>query len=59
MKKIDITKIRGRYDAIVKVPLPDGSTFNSYEAGDDTEKSLKTIAEKVNEIIDLLNREII
>jgi len=51
MEKIDLTKIRGEYTT------HDEGTMYGLSQGDDTDKSLQTIAAKVNEIIDRLNRE--
>ncbi len=48
MKKINIDELRGRYNIIYS---------NGQEAGDDTEKSLKIIAEKLNELIDLVTKK--
>lgn len=49
MEKIDLSKIRGKWIEM--------STENPHMAkagGDDTVESIKLVAEKVNEIIDLL-----
>lgn len=51
MERIDITKIRGKFSNWDS--WPDGS---GAEGGDDTEASLKTIAEKINEIVDWINQ---
>ena len=48
MKKIDLTKIRGRW-------IEDDGRGNA-AGGDDTTASMRLIAEKVNELIDLLAR---
>ncbi len=47
--KIDLSKIRGRWHEL----RDDGFT----SGGDDTVESIKLVAEKVNEIIDLLSEE--
>lgn len=55
MRKIDVSKIRGKWQ-------PDGVEFTeegylkvSGGAGDETEQSLKLLAEKLNEMVDWAN----
>ena len=49
MEKINLNKIRGRWQGLNE----NGNTAG----GDDTVKSIKLVAEKVNEIIDSLNKK--
>jgi len=53
IQPIDVDKIRGKWE--------DNSQYKTFgdpfARGDDTEQSLKTIAEKVNEIIMILNKD--
>lgn len=65
MEKIDISKIRGHWQEQIEreVGLVDnngieygkGKTFDC-AGGDDTIKSIKIVAEKVNEIIEKINK---
>ena len=52
IEKIDLNKIRGRWAEYLDEK---GGSYNS--GGDDTIASIKLVAEKVNEIIDLLTKE--
>lgn len=47
MEKIDLNQIRGKY-------IETDETGNAIAGGDDTIKSIKLVAEKVNEIIEKL-----
>ncbi len=49
IEKIDLNKIRGRW---TEYSDEKGGAYNS--GGDDTIASIKLVAEKINEIIDLL-----
>lgn len=51
MKKIDISKIRGNWQEI-------GIDGKPIAGGNDTIVSIKLVAEKLNEIIDWINRKI-
>lgn len=48
MEKIDLSKIRGKWVEMEMV-MP----YTARAGGDDTVESIKMVAEKVNEIIDL------
>jgi hypothetical protein len=49
MEKIDLNTIRGGYVEVAENGVP-------IAGGDDTIESIKMVAEKVNEIIETLNR---
>lgn len=51
MNKIDLNKIRGRYNETID----HGNGVFGTAGGDDTIESIKMVAEKVNELIDFLN----
>ncbi len=54
IEKIDVEKVRGEY---VNMTMPEvtGLSYGFQERGDDTTQSLKLLAEKINEICDVLN----
>lgn len=49
MDKIDLTKIRAEWQTL-------STDINTISGGDDTLKSIRMVAEKINEIIDFLNK---
>lgn len=56
MEKIDISKIRGKWD---ENKLIDGNPNRiALAGGDDTIESIRMVAEKLNEVIDKITKEI-
>ena len=65
MEKVDVNKIRARWTEEKEVEMilldSENKPYGEHKqmeffGGDDIEKSLKTIAEKVNEIVDFCNQ---
>lgn len=57
MNKIDLDKIRGEWIEYSDRNSRDGGQGH-VAGGNDTIKSIKMVAEKVNEIVDLLNQKL-
>lgn len=55
MEKINTEEIRARYKELLCSNSGTLMSYKAYAEGDDTEKSLKILAKKINEIIDVLS----
>lgn len=55
MEKINTEEIRAKYKELLCSNSGTLMSYKAYAEGDDTETSLKLLANKINEIIDVLN----